>query len=254
MATLILQLASYYKSMIIIPDIHGRDFWVKPVEKNLGKEHIVFLGDYLDPYDYEGIPSSEVFPRFEYIIAMKKKNPDDITLLLGNHDLHYLNGDLLGGRYDYANGYRNSQAFSDNSNLFQLAYEAEVAGRKYLFTHAGVLRGWIDKNRQYLGRTEPEQISSVLNDYWGNRGYWPRLFTILADIPYSRWGNSRFGSPVWADIKDWSDDAFELSEIYQIFGHSQQESGPVIGEHFACLDCRKAYRLDDKGVILPYCE
>jgi len=61
-------------------------------------------------------------------------------------------------------------------------------------------------------------------------------------------------SPVWADIKDWSDDAFELSEIYQIFGHSQQESGPVIGEHFACLDCRKAFRLDDKGVILPYCE
>lgn len=29
--------------MIIIPDIHGRDFWEKPVRENLWKEHIIIL-------------------------------------------------------------------------------------------------------------------------------------------------------------------------------------------------------------------
>lgn len=37
--------------MIIIPDIHGQDFWKKPLQEHLGKEHILFLGDYLDPYE-----------------------------------------------------------------------------------------------------------------------------------------------------------------------------------------------------------
>lgn len=238
--------------MIIIPDIHGRDFWEKPVKENLKKEHIVFLGDYLDPYGYEGIAPWEVFPRFENIIALKKENPDDVTLLLGNHDLHYVHEDLLGGRFDYENCYRNKQAIMDNSNLFQLTYETTVAGRKYLFTHAGVHMGWIEKNRQYLGKTEPEQVGRKLNDYWWNRGYWPRLFTILADIPYSRWGPCRYGSPVWAGIEDWADDeSYEIPDIYQIFGHSQQVVDPVIGKHFACLDCRKAFRLTEEGIIIP---
>lgn len=236
--------------MIIIPDIHGRDFWEKPVHDNLGKEHIIFLGDYLDPYGYEKIAPWEVFPRFQDIISLKKENPDSVTLLLGNHDLHYINGDLLGGRYDYANGYRNKKAISDNSKLFQLAYETEVAGRKYLFTHAGVLRGWMEKNREYLGGTKPEEIGRVLNTYWWNRGYWPRLFTILADIPYARYGPCRYGSPIWSDVIDMDDSDYEISDTYQIFGHSQQEFNPVIGDHFACLDCRRAFWLNEgTGII-----
>lgn len=51
--------------MVIIPDVHGRDFWMKPVQENLGKEHILFLGDYLDPYPDEGILGEEAFLRFE---------------------------------------------------------------------------------------------------------------------------------------------------------------------------------------------
>ena len=36
--------------MIIIPDVHGRTFWRQTVQEYLGKEHILFLGDY--PLDY----------------------------------------------------------------------------------------------------------------------------------------------------------------------------------------------------------
>ena len=40
--------------MIIIPDIHGRSFW-KDAVKGRENEKIIFLGDYTDPYSYEGI-------------------------------------------------------------------------------------------------------------------------------------------------------------------------------------------------------
>lgn len=238
--------------MIIIPDIHGRDFWVKPVEKNLGKEHIVFLGDYLDPYEYEGIASWEVFPRFEEIIALKRDNPETVTLLLGNHDLHYLDGDLGGSRYDFLHGFRNKKTILDNLNLFQMAYQTEIAGKKYLFSHAGIMWGWLVANRHLLGTIQPDEVCSKLNGYLQDRESWPRFFTALSDVSHARWGSSRYGSMIWSDVEDWADDeAYELPDVYQIFGHSQQESDPVIGDHFACLDCRKAFRLSEEGIIIP---
>lgn len=38
---------------LIIPDVHGRDFWKDAANRFPG--NIVFLGDYLDPYPLEGI-------------------------------------------------------------------------------------------------------------------------------------------------------------------------------------------------------
>ena len=40
---------------IIIPDIHGRDFWRWVVAHRKEEETVVFLGDYLDPYEDEWI-------------------------------------------------------------------------------------------------------------------------------------------------------------------------------------------------------
>lgn len=41
---------------LVIPDIHGRKFWRKPVNRGLQDttiNKIIFLGDYLDPYPNE---------------------------------------------------------------------------------------------------------------------------------------------------------------------------------------------------------
>ena len=235
--------------MIIIPDIHGRDFWEKPVRENLGKEHIIFLGDYLDPYEDEDIAPWEVFPRFENILALKEENPERVTLLLGNHDLHYLDGNLGGSRYDFLHGARNKKAILDHLNLFQMAYETEIAGKKYLFSHAGVMQGWLEANRLLLGTIQPEEVCEKLNGFLQDRETWPRFFTALGDVSHARWGSCAYGSMIWSDVGDWDDKSFELPDIYQIFGHSQRETGPVIGEHFACLDCHKAFRLTESGII-----
>jgi hypothetical protein len=52
---------------------------------------------------------------------------------------------------------------------------------------------------------------------------------------------------VWNDVDEMVKDAAELPGWYQIFGHTQQEFDPIICEHFACLDCRRAFRLSAFG-------
>lgn len=42
------------KQILVVPDIHGRVFWKEPIKKYLDVvDRIVFLGDYLDPYEDE---------------------------------------------------------------------------------------------------------------------------------------------------------------------------------------------------------
>lgn len=230
--------------MIVIPDIHGRDFWKESVYKNLSKEYIVFLGDYLAPYDYEPFTPWNAFPHMEDIVEMKKKHPADVTLLLGNHAIHYLTEKGRGSRYDYVRGAQIKCFLIENAGIFQLTYQAEISGKKYLFSHAGILAGWVECNKEYLDNATPDTIGSILNGLWTNQSCWPILFSLLTDVPQSRWGRSVYGSPIWSDVYDMRTDAPELFGIYQIFGHSQQESEPVISEYFACLDVRRGIQVD----------
>jgi len=235
--------------MIIIPDIHGRDFWEKPVQDYLGREHIVFLGDYLDPYEYEGVPLYEVFPRFEDILRLKRQFPDMVTLLLGNHDLQYVDERIGHSRFDGFHATRNRDMILGNASSFQIALDMTVSGRRYLFSHAGVRYGWLLCHKDILGDLPIKDPAKRLNDLWWDAQRRPVLLSALADIPYSRWGGSLYGSPVWSDVEDMDDTAFEIPDTFQIFGHTQQEFEPVIGQHYACLDVRKAFRLTEDGAF-----
>ena len=73
--------------VLIIPDVHGRDFWAEPVMANLDKE-IIFLGDYLDPYPQEGISKERAIEVFDEILGLAREHKN-ITLLIGNHDGGY---------------------------------------------------------------------------------------------------------------------------------------------------------------------
>ena len=63
-------------------DIHCRDFY-KPV-LNIKDKPIVFLGDYMDPYDYEGFTDKHGIKNLQEIIDFARNNKN-VTLLVGNH-------------------------------------------------------------------------------------------------------------------------------------------------------------------------
>ena len=238
--------------LLIIPDVHGRGFWREPVAEALGKTPIVFLGDYVDPYAYEGIAPWAALGGFEELVEMKRSHPDDVILLLGNHDLQYLTPLLLSGRNDFENADKIKALIENNAGLFQLTYVIEAGGRRFLFSHAGIKSGWLLQYREIFEGTNGLATATVLNVMWEQEQYRDALYTILSDVSYSRLGDKPYGSPVWNDVDNMAKYAPELSGWYQIFGHSQQEADPVIKEHFACLDCRRAFWLTEEGKIAEY--
>lgn len=85
------------KKILIIPDVHGRKFWRRAIERGLKEnvDKIIFLGDYGDPYGSEEISHKDALMELEDIIQFQENNPNKVVLLLGNHDAHYLNRSFL---------------------------------------------------------------------------------------------------------------------------------------------------------------
>ena len=71
----------------IISDVHGRQFWKDVIPRKDEFEKIIFLGDYLDPYGFEGISNLNALDNFKEILEFKKENIDKVVLLIGNHKM-----------------------------------------------------------------------------------------------------------------------------------------------------------------------
>ena len=231
------------KDILIIPDLHGRKFWRDPVTKYLNNSdtYIIFLGDYLDPYpSIDGITAEEAFEEFKHLIQTVK-TANNVTLLLGNHDLNYW-GKMVpfkGCRKDMERKYDIATLFNDNKSLFKVAYEYD----KYLFTHAGVILNWF--NRFCIDQPlNSETLNTLINK--------PNA---LMQVPCERGGYCMYGSCVWADITEhvYNKDI----GYYQIFAHSYQyvTKEPIIQPNFAMLDCAKAFILNlETGLISEFKE
>lgn len=271
------------KKIIIIPDVHGRTFWREPVKKykNVEGVHIVFLGDYLDPYEnIDFIYKAEAFAVFEEIID-EARSANNITLLLGNHDLHYWPQfhRSYGCRRDELRKQDISHLFLSNIDLFSIAYETYINDKQYLFTHAGVIKPWFEwvtnkevktntldpdlkdsyRYSDVFGLTEQEiaAIDVEMNANGLNKLLESKVGRdILWTISRYRGGYSTYGSCIWADVSEHyslfsKEDRYE--NIYQIFSHSFGSPSLdeyIINDNWAMLDCRKAFELDcETGVI-----
>jgi len=209
----------------IVPDVHGRTFWHKAREIIDTMDKVVFLGDYLDPYGYEGITKENAIEEFKEIIQFKVDNPNKVILLLGNHDCAYYYNFGSASRYDYDNEEQIKTLFRTYNDKFQLWYKEE----KYLFTHAGITNEWLYScfNNcnidQFLEKSEEE------------------IIPYLWEVGMLRGGWAHSGSIVWHDVREG-----DLEPTYfQIFGHTQLEK-PIIKDNYACLDVRECFLLDTK--------
>lgn len=240
---------------LIVPDVHGRDFWVTPVEEVLSSTdgHIVFLGDYHDPYpgdfdddvDYETL-SLEMFKQ---ILDIKKKYPERVTLLIGNHDCGYaITDSICSCRMDRRHRRELTGLFRDNRELFQIAEECTLGDRHIIFSHAGILKGWADR---VWGEEETGQpgfsVVDHLNNAWFTGHYGITLALGVYDN-YRGWGGSDYGSPVWSDIRSWARVTPEETFGFNIAGHTQCDE-PVVLDQIMDLDCRRCFYLDDQGQV-----
>lgn len=224
-------------AIIIIPDVHGCSFWREPSEK-YRQSYFVFLGDFLDPYPEDNILEEDAFQGLMDIVAFKKAYPDRVTLLWGNHDLHYFSKHFSrGSRYDKENEERNRLFFEHNKDCFQIAVERSVNGRRYLFTHAGVGRMWI---KNYAHLKDEDFTADWFNKCLSSSDFWGAL----NQISKKRGGTDLFGSMVWADAREQLATVNVMMDITQIFGHTFLGTPMNIQDRIYCLDCGRPFFLN----------
>jgi len=215
--------------LIIIPDVHGRNFWKEALSYIESGVPTVFLGDYLDPYEHEGISGCEALYNFSEIIEVKKKNPG-VKLLVGNHDCTYIWPELkiCRDRCDYS-------IFDSALSLFKESGDLYLGLRlgSWVLSHAGFNRYWLED----IGRLG-------ISDIAGKEIQTLDKSRIIKPLNYCSWyrgGDDRGGSPVWSDIREYRFTDWEK----QIVGHTQQREVPRIEGNTVCLDCRQCFWLDD---------
>jgi len=260
---------------LIIPDIHGRKFWKETLLKYNKQEYpklvIIFLGDYVDPYQFEGVTREDAISNFQEIINIAKDD-NRIHLLIGNHDMHYWYDAEFKSRVDFKNYDTIKNMFLQNFTMFDVAYEEIINGEKFLYTHAGVSKPWLDhlhfigkttldniKNKKanedrksfakMLSKMKPtaKELNQMKLDWQGQANLWM--------ASYARGGEHNVGSCIWEDLSEWGFNGMEIPGIWQIFGHSRwskpNPDDAYINEErkFACVDTASSWIITNKGKI-----
>lgn len=215
--------------IITIGDLHGLTTWQRAADLKLlfdtpdkitpVCDKYIFLGDYVDSFDISNI---DIFNNLTNIINLKKKYPNHIVLLIGNHDMQYL--------YSYdkcgCSGYRPMmyidlhELFNANKSLFQVAFQIGDT----IWTHAGITNWWHKnkyltyfddaENKRFNILDKDNELSSNLNNL-----LFYDVIDVLMTVGYSRGGWSHTGGVLWADKKELM--AHSLNGYNQIIGHTQ---------------------------------
>jgi hypothetical protein len=231
--------------IIIIPDLHGREFWRKAVKELPEDTRVVFLGDYLDPYESDWIYWTDAFKSLQDIITFKKAHAEQVTLLWGNHDLHYLFPILKGSRYNAYQAEVIRNLFEENLSCFQMAAEYVVSGKHYLFSHAGVHPQWLKKHSGLFGPAD-----EITADTFNRLMFTDEFVAALSDVSVLRGGKCSVGSMIWEDIDEFAGSMTETPEIVQICGHTKCADGqPKAYGNVICMDCQKAFVLTEEGFV-----
>ena len=212
------------KATIAIGDVHGLDLWRDVVEAH-PECRVVFLGDYLDPYGY--VHKGKLLNNLRAIMQLKRDRPEDVVLLLGNHDLHYFCDEAcVGTRFDMEIAADASKLFLDNIHLFQYAFQYG----EYLFTHAGVSLEWFDND--FCGDAA-RPIADQLNNPAADQ------VPALLRVGSARGGRAcDTGGIFWADKSELEEPLYGFT---QIVGHNRvaevtEHTGPGGGKIVFC-DC-----------------
>ena len=213
--------------ILIIPDVHGRDFWIESCSHIDEFDKVIFLGDYHDPYPFEVSQETSRNRLRDQLLPFVLEHQDKVVCLFGNHDGNYLVGTMA----DRLDSYHKEEVaeYMNKMNIKLIHIEG-----KYLFSHSGVLPKWLENNNLTL-----KDLETL-----------PFNHPALMNVSPIRGGWSEVGGCVWGDVREYAV-CEHLPDYYQIFGHSQQVENAIITKDWADLDCRKAFTLIN-GEIKPY--
>lgn len=239
--------------LIVVPDVHCRSFFLNVLFEK--KRRVIFTGDYMDPYRYEGFTDEEGIEKLEEIIDYKKSRPNEVTLLIGNHDTSWIWSPQGFERTSSKHYNRLHKLYRDNINLFE---PCKLIGDT-LFTHAGVSKRWLESENKSFLRSKLDFNLNELNivQYINSEYFlelerdraietsicYPTLKSSIFNIGWAR-GGYGIGGPFWSDFnQEFSNPNWNL---WQVFGHQQATyTGSIrtYGNAY-CLDSRAVFEYD----------
>ena len=246
--------------ILVLPDIHGRTFWKGACEDIESYDKVLFLGDYFDPYEFEGISVTAAIGNFQEILDLKQQYSDKVMLLLGNHDLPYMFEEYYNLSYfhcRHAEEYHLTIGNLLRTNANLLTFSCVIDD--ILFTHAGVESQWFI-DTFHCQANDAAEISAMLNTLADSAEGLKKLYS----VSFHRGGFDKHGSCVWADVDEMKADASNTSnplrDIRQVFGHTLQaeydsndeiQYGKAL-EFGNCkmVDTARAYALDSDSFTL----
>lgn len=193
---------------LVFGDIHGRNIWNKFINQE-NPDKIIFIGDYFDSFNISGYKQKN---NFQHILNFKRSRPDDVILLVGNHDFHYLDPNEKYSGYQYDNAFDIYELLrkSINEQLIQMCYIID----DIIFTHAGVSKVWCENNEIDLN-----DLENSINDRFY---YKPSSFKFTMGANFSQYGDDVEQSPIWIRIPSLK--KAKLENYRYVIGHTIQES------------------------------
>ena len=247
--------------LLVLPDVHGLPTWRDVLAAEPAPDHVVFLGDYFDAFDVD-VPAQ--LANFEAVLDFAAGDPARVTLLLGNHDYHYLDG--VHERYS---GYSFKTQRALIGRLEPLVRDgvlrAAFAADGRLYTHAGVTRTWAEDwelarfrapDSAAVGPEAPDwtpasaaaALDALLVAHPAAYAYQPPPEGRLND-PY---GDRPWQGPLWVRPRSLIADALVEG---QIVGHTVLPKGQAIAPHPVAFSTDALwdgqYLVVEDGVALP---
>jgi len=217
--------------VLFIGDIHGKTDWRWILTQTNQFDKIVFLGDYVDSFE---ITSKVIEDNLKEIIAFRRKYPDKVITLLGNHDYAYVFGKSNTSGFRHEEYFDLREIFEKNWDIFDVAWGYKSLTKlnnrglpQYtLASHAGLTQTF----KSYFIDGEFMTKGSILNRMYDDEedyklspihevlNYLKDNITLLWIIGYVRGGVNKTGSIIWADKSELIRDRY--IGINQIVGHT----------------------------------
>lgn len=145
---------------LVLGDMHGRFDCVRAIYEREQPDSVVMLGDYVD--SHEPISDMDQYCAVFELLDLRDKHIEsgrgEFTLLIGNHDFHYLYGDPLRERYTQWDDTRVKWA----NDVFDMLVERDVLKAVHIdnehrtvFSHAGITNTWLRENNLRLEDINP---------------------------------------------------------------------------------------------------
>jgi predicted MPP superfamily phosphohydrolase len=203
--------------ILAIGDIHGHNSWKRIVKDRFDKvDKIIFVGDYFDSFS---VSSGAQVRNFEEILNFKLKNFDRVDLLLGNHDIPYIdsNTSCQGFKKDTEVMSRASVNEAISKNVFQIASQYG----EYVFSHAGFSQYWIDSmgfKGDFVKKTNEKFFENKRDLVWLD---WRR--NPISGLKSDSYGEDIYQGPLWIRPNSlYSDSPYGIT---QVVGHTAMKSG-----------------------------